>query len=130
MSPTDTMHPAEALIRRFLAALEARDEAAAGALVAPDTVYVFPGGARRASLAEVLAGSRGRYRHVGKRFERFDVLEADGATIVYCFGTLHGTFADGRVVDGVRFIDRFEVADGRIRRQDVWNDVGQTGPRP
>jgi hypothetical protein len=42
---------------------------------------------------------------------------------VYCYGTLHGEYLDGRVVDRVRFIDRFEIRNGLICEQDVWNDL-------
>jgi len=48
---------------------------------------------------------------------------------VYCTGTLEGVWLDGRAFSGVRFIDRFEVAEGRIRRQDVWNDLAEVAPR-
>jgi hypothetical protein len=47
----------------------------------------------------------------------------DGTVIVYCFGTLYGDFADGRHFDGVRFIDRFTVRDGRLVDHRVWNDL-------
>jgi hypothetical protein len=32
---------------------------------------------------------------------------------------------DGTAFSGIRFIDRFEVAGGLIRRQDVWNDLAE-----
>ncbi len=46
--------------------------------------------------------------------------------MVYCSGTLRGVWLDGSNFEGVRFIDRFEIADGKIRRQDVWNDLAET----
>jgi hypothetical protein len=50
---------------------------------------------------------------------------ADGGVNVYVRGTLHGRWRDGSAFDGVRFIDRFEIRDGLIVRQDVWNDAGE-----
>jgi hypothetical protein len=53
---------------------------------------------------------------------------------VYCFGTLHGELLDGSPYEGVRFIDRFTVRDGRLADQMVWNDMaevlGRLGPTP
>ena len=119
----DPAAEAERIVSDFLAALERRDVAAAGALLATGVDITFPGGAKRASIEEVVAGSAGRYRHVGKSFERFDVLADGASTIVWCFGTLNGTFRDGTRFSGIRFVDRFEIRDGLIVRQDVWNDV-------
>jgi hypothetical protein len=44
-------------------------------------------------------------------------------------GTLHGVWLDGTPFEGIRFIDRFELADGRIQRQDVWNDMAEVHAR-
>ena len=45
--------------------------------------------------------------------------------IVYCFGTLNGEWPDGQAFSGIRFIDRFEITQGRITRQQVWNDIAE-----
>ena len=50
-------------------------------------------------------------------------LTAPATAVVYCYGSLHGEYLDGRVVDGVRFIDRFEIRNGLVCEQDVWNDL-------
>ena len=49
---------------------------------------------------------------------------ADG-TVVHVQGTLHGQWPDGTDFDGIRFIDRFLVVDGRLARQEVWNDLAE-----
>jgi hypothetical protein len=36
---------------------------------------------------------------------------------------------DGSAFEGVRFLDRFDVRDGRIQRQDVWNDLALVMPQ-
>lgn len=117
--------PAEALVRRFLAALEARDLPAAKACLAPGLRMVFPATGEMADLTEVLAWAAPRYQRVGKRLDGFDVLHEGEATIVYCRGTLHGLWPDGQPFEGIRFIDRFEIRDGLITRQDVWNDLAE-----
>lgn len=139
MSAKQSTSPAEAAehydgpracVLRYLAALEARDLDAARLLVAADVELVFPGNTRRRDLAEIVAGSATRYRSIGKHIEACDLCERpDGTTIVYVLGTLHGQWLDGSGFAGIRFVDRFEMRDGLIRRQDVWNDSGEVRHR-
>ena len=116
---------ASTLVKAFLQKMEARDLASASAFLAPGFTMHFPGAAPMHRLEELVAWSKPRYQRVGKTYERFDESWDDEATIVYCFGTLHGVWLDGTPFEGIRFIDRFEVVDGLFRRQDVWNDMGE-----
>ena len=114
---------AETLVRDFLDAVERRDVAACQAVMAPDIVMTFPSGIRHADIQALFASSGKRYRAVAKTIEQIDVLATGAeAAIVYCFGTLYGTWMNGQAFDGIRFIDRFEIAGGLITRQDVWDD--------
>lgn len=114
------------VVRAFLAALEARNLADARSLLAADVRIVVPGGRELAAVEEIAANSARRYRRIGKHIQRFDALAApEGGVTVYCIGTLHGMWADGVAFDDVRFIDRFELAGGRIRLQEVWNDAAE-----
>lgn len=119
------MVQAETCVRAYLAAMEARELAAAQAALAPGFVMTFPGGVSMSSLKDLVAWSGTRYRRVGKTFERFDSVTTEDAQVVYCFGTLSGEWCDGSTFSDIRFIDRFEVKDGLITRQDVWNDMGE-----
>jgi len=121
---------ASELVRHFLALMQARDLSSASALLAPDFVMHFPGHTAMQRLEELLAWSRQRYNSIAKDYERFDESWSEGMTVVYCFGTLHGVWLDGSAFSGIRFIDRFEVAEGLIQRQDVWNDLAESAPRP
>lgn len=115
---------AATLVRGFLTAIERRDAGAVQAALAPDARITFPGGVTHATAESIVAGSRARYVSVGKDIERIDVLDGEGdQAVVYVFGTLAGRFADGASFAGIRFIDRFELANGLISRHDVWNDV-------
>ena len=79
------------------------------------------------SLQALVDWAKPRYRFVRKTYEGFDVMRRSGAqSLVYCRGTLSGEWPDGAAFDGIRFIDRFEVEDGKIVRQDVWNDIAET----
>lgn len=119
-------HGPQALALRYLAAMERRDLDAARGLVTADAEFIFPGGARRSDLAAIVVGSSGRYRSIAKHVERCDLCEReDGTAIVYVLGSLYGEWPDGSAFSGIRFVDRFEISSGSIRRQEVWNDSGE-----
>lgn len=120
---------AAAVVRSFLDHMQVRDLAAAGALLAPGFTMAFPDSAPMTRLEELVAWARMRYRHIAKDYERIEQCWGDGHTVVYCSGTLRGAWPDGSAFEGVRFIDRFELADGLIRRQDVWNDLADARSR-
>lgn len=108
----------------FLRTTEARDETEARRRVGSGFAPRFPRGRNYDSLETWLAASRQSYKFMRKKFQRIDVaLTGPSVAVVYCYGSLHGEYLDGRVVEGTRFIDRFEVRDGLICEQDVWNDL-------
>ncbi|ETX28778.1 tautomerase [Roseivivax isoporae LMG 25204] len=117
-----------ATVRRYLDAMEARDLDAARAMLGPRFSMNFPGTGPMTDLAELVAWSRPRYRHVTKTYEGMDVCPSPGPVTVYARGTLSGAWPDGDSFEGVRFIDRFELQDGLITRQDVWNDIAEVRP--
>lgn len=120
----------EDVIRAFLNAMETRDLSTAESFLAPEFEMEFPGGGKMHSLNELIEWAKPRYRSVGKRYERFDISDAgDGSAAVYCFGTLEGVWNDGTSFSGVRFIDRFSIAGGKITDQKVWNDLGEVSSR-
>lgn len=121
---------ASQLVRRFLDLMEQRALDSARSLLAPDFAMRFPGSPVMHRLEELVERSRTNYRNVAKTYERFDESWTDEGAVVYCFGTLHGNWLDGSAFDGIRFIDRFEVAEGLILRQDVWNDLALWRPAP
>jgi hypothetical protein len=115
------------LVKTFLDAMAARDLASARAMLAPGFAMTFPGGARFATLEELVAWAKPRYRWVKKKYERFDEAPgAAGETIVYCYGTLYGEWPDGAPFEGIRFIDRFAIAGGKLVDQLVWNDLAES----
>lgn len=127
----DPVNAAISIAKDYLAAMEARDMARAKQLVSPRAEFIFPGGARLDDLDAIVAGSAKRYQFVGKHIESFDAAPvAGGAAAVYVRGTLHGRWLDGSAFEGIRFIDRIEVLDGLIVRQDVWNDSGEVRNAP
>jgi phenylpyruvate tautomerase PptA (4-oxalocrotonate tautomerase family) len=121
--PAEALPDPEEVARRFLAAMEARDLAAARALTAPGFAMTFPGGVRMTDLEALVEWARGRYRFVTKSFDGFAVAPMDDHVAVFCHGTLAGEWPDGGRFEGIRFADRFEVEGGLIRDQQVWNDM-------
>ncbi len=85
----------------------------------------FPGGASFRRLEELVDWAKDRYQRVGKRVERMDVAGTAEGDIVFCQGTLAGVWPDGTPFEGIRFADWFLIRNGRIVRQDVWNDLAE-----
>jgi hypothetical protein len=118
------------IARQYLSALERRVLSETKQNVAPASSFIYPGDRRPASVDEILASSRARYKGVFKSIQRTDVLaNEDGSCTVYIIGFLHGTWADGVDFKGIRFIDRFEIADDGIRLHEVWNDAADARAR-
>ena len=119
-------HSAIELIEKFLAASMSGDKEKSRALVSPNLVFTFTGG-RRFERPEQTGEFNGkRYGAVKKDIRQYDVSQTeDGRLVVYCLGTLYGTWPDGTPFEGNRFVDRFEIRDGRIEKIDVWNDSAE-----
>lgn len=127
----DPFAAAIAVATAYLAAMEVRDLARAKSFLAPGVAFIFPGGARLTDIDAIVAGSAKRYQFVGKHIDGIDAAAAaDGGVVVYVRGRLHGRWLDGSAFDGIRFIDRIEVRDGLIVRQEVWNDSGEVRNAP
>ncbi len=118
---------AEALVKRFLRAMEARDLETAEALMAPGARITFPGNKVFSSQREMVEASRGRYQWVKKTFDQVDAFAVDDGQVVYVMGTLYGVNRHGVSFSDVRYIDRFLLKDGHIVQQDVWNDLAESG---
>jgi 4-oxalocrotonate tautomerase family enzyme len=118
------------IVKTFLSAMEARDIEKAQTFLAPGFAMVFPGTAPMAALTELVEWARGRYRFVTKTYDAAEAFHCTDAKadVVYVRGTLSGEWPDGTPFTNIRFIDRFEVRDGLILRQDVWNDIAEERP--
>lgn len=113
------------VVRAFLEAVGRRDFGVAGEHLAPGFEMVFPGGQVMRRLEELPAWAASRYQAITKHIERLDEAWQGDVAVVFCSGTLAGRWPDGRPFEGVRFVDRLELQGGKIRRQEVWNDLGE-----
>ena len=116
-------------VRAFLSAMEARDLASAECYLAASVLLQFPGAPPMQRLSDVVEWAKTRYHRVSKTVYAFDLCcpPHPGASTPHCVVVCHGELAvewlNGSTSTGVRFIDRFELTDGLITRQDVWNDL-------
>lgn len=115
-----------AIVDQFLAHLAARDLQAAAGFLSDNAVLQFPGSPPMHTLEALIEWSIPRYRSIAKHMEGTEAFQSAGdASIVFCRGTLSGQWPDGSPFNNVRFVDRFELVNGKITRQDVWNDLAE-----
>ncbi|MBO29777.1 nuclear transport factor 2 family protein [Marinobacter sp. F3R11] len=113
------------IVSNFLEASMAPDPVRAATYMAPDVRITFTGGRAMASTQAITEFNGGRYAWVKKELGAFDWTEHADHTVVYSNGTLYGEWPDGRRFAGNRYLDRFEVRNGKITRMDVWNDSAE-----
>jgi ketosteroid isomerase-like protein len=96
-----------------------------GDLFADDAVVTLPGARFEGPDApeEFLAFLAPRYEWAAKEFDRWIETDTEAVSI----GTLYGVDNDGEEFSGVRYVDVYEVSDGRIQRVDIWNDLAADG---
>ena|SRR6185369_12340672 len=119
----DTLGIAGRLVWDFLTLLGERRYAEANGYLAPGCRMLFPGGIEFTDCMALPKRSSAIYSWVIKVFERFDEIATADGIVVYNFGALRGEWTDGEPFEGVRYIDRFLVRDGKIADQKVWNDM-------
>jgi 4-oxalocrotonate tautomerase family enzyme len=119
------------IVQQFLSDMQAGNLNAARAHLASEFTMHFPGSGVMYNLDALIRWAAPRYQSVMKTYAGFDVMQTNGdASIVYCRGMLSGVWPDGTTFDGIRFIDRFEITDGLLTRQDVWNDIAEMRATP
>lgn len=112
-----------ALVHNYLMAMEQRELDKAQSFLGTGFVMTFPGSGELTSLSEVVTWSKDRYRFVKKVLLSTNVAYEMDKTIVFVNGTLYGEWPDGSTFKDIRFIDRFEICNDSLVRQDVWNDI-------
>ncbi|MEM6945999.1 MAG: tautomerase family protein [Pseudomonadota bacterium] len=127
--PAPALPDAEAVIRGYLSAMEARDLDTAQSFLAAGFEMHFPGAPPMQELEDLIEWAKLRYRFVRKMVAKTEVARADDATAVWVYGTLSGAWPDGTAFEGIRFVDRFALQGGVIIRQDVWNDIAEIRAR-
>ncbi|MGY9047753.1 MAG: nuclear transport factor 2 family protein [Rhodobacterales bacterium] len=125
-NPAPALPDPALIVRGYLDAMEARDLDAARTFLGRGFVMHFPGAPAMHDLQQLIDWSAPRYREVRKTYEAAEAFQgAAEAATVYMRGTLSGVWLDGTAFHAIRFIDRFEVAGGKIIKQEVWNDMAE-----
>lgn len=123
--PAGARPDAATTVRAYLAAMEARDLDTAKSMLGAGFVMNFPAAPGLTTLEELIAWSKPRYAFVKKTYDKVEAFQQGETSVVYTMGTLYGEWLDGTAFEGIRFIDRFDLRDGLIVRQDVWNDMAE-----
>ena len=119
---------AKDLVRRYLELMAERKLEQARACLADNVQLVFPGQYRTGELNDIIEYGRTRYTSVKKHFRDAEAYAMpDGAVRVVQQGLLYGITLKGARFDGIRYVDLFVVRDGHIERQEVYNDVAESG---
>lgn len=113
------------IVSKFLEASMKPDPDTAAGFMAKACRITFTGNRVMEDAAAITAFNAARYSWVKKALGQFDVVEKDDCVVVYSNGTLYGEWPDGKAFEGNRYLDRFEVIEGRITRMDVWNDSAE-----
>lgn len=128
-SPQDCAQQAQDVVLTFLKAMEGRDLETAQSMLGADFQMEFPGSGIMHSLPQLVDWAKERYQFVEKTMEDVScTVKSESVVCVYCHGTLAGRWIDGSAFEGIRFIDRFEICNNLIVRQDVWNDLALYAP--
>lgn len=120
-----TEHPAVQIVRDFLAASMAPDPVLAATYMAAGVKITFTGKREMPDPQAITAFNGGRYRWVKKALGQFDWMDRGDVVVVYANGTLYGEWPDGKAFAGNRYLDRYEVREGKITHMDVWNDSAE-----
>ena len=113
------------VVSRFLAASMAKDAALAATFMHPEVKITFTGGREFAGAKDITAFNGSRYKWVKKSIGEYDCADRGDCVVVYSNGTLYGEWPAGRPFAGNRYLDRFEVREGKIVKMDVWNDSAE-----
>lgn len=124
--PAPALPDACAVVRDFLDMVSQSDLDGAREMLGENFVMRFPGSVQMTRLEEAVEWSGTRYAEISKSYDHDEIVAGADAAVVYLHGTQSGRWADGATFDGVRFIERFEVTNGRITLQEVWNDTTET----
>jgi hypothetical protein len=120
-----TQQDAIEIVRKYLEAMLKHDVAIAEKFIHSDAKIVYPGGKVFNAVATLSESSSKKFKTLTKNYERFEGFEQDNHNVVYVLGTLDGTWPDDTPFAGIRFVDRYEITDGRISMQEVWSDSAE-----
>lgn len=121
-TPTD-------VVKTFLDAMSRRDFATMESVMAPNFKMTTTGGVVYAHPKDFAAHSSTRQKTAKKTTDHYDEIPSDQGAVVYSIGSMAGLWNDGTPYSGVRYIDRFEIIDGKIVDMNVYSDMAEFRPK-
>ena len=125
MTTENDLQKVREMVEQFLERSMVPDPDGAAEFLAPGAEIYFTGKTSMSHPREMAAYNASRYNWVKKKFRTLDVAPAGDHIVAYGTGTLYGEWPDGTPFEGNRYVDRFEVRDGKITRIDVLNDSAE-----
>jgi len=111
------------IVSAYLKAMNERDLKTARLFLSKNFEMVCPGKIKFKTLVEFFEYAQNQYSTITKTILSTNINFCGLDTIVFCHGSLSGTWQDGSEFSDVRFIDRFDVSEGLITLQEVWYDL-------
>jgi len=113
----------------FLDAMSRRDFEAMEKLMAPEFKMTVSGGLVFRHPREFAANSRAKQRTAKKTTDRFEEIKTVDGGIVFAIGSMAGEWNNGTTYANIRYIDRFEIENGKIVDMNVWSDMADFRPK-
>lgn len=117
------------IVKAFLEAMSRRDFAAMELLMAPSFRMTTTGGVVYSHPKDFAVNSARRQKTAKKTTDTYDEIPTAKGGIVYSIGSMAGQWNDGSEYKGVRYIDRFEIVDGKIVDMNVYSDMAEFRPK-
>lgn len=119
----------EQLVLNYLKFMEKRLLSQAQQYLTDEFKMTFPGNNTFTELQDLVDWSKDHYRFVKKSIHATQVSYNANQITVTCQGLLSGEWVDGQSFTDVRFIDLFTIKNGKLHRQEVWNDLALWKPK-
>ncbi|MCB2108288.1 MAG: nuclear transport factor 2 family protein [Rhodobacteraceae bacterium] len=121
-TPTD-------VVKQFFDAMSRRDFPGMEAVMAPNFKMTVTGGHVFSHPRDFAARALAQQKSARKTTDRYEEIPSAKGTIVYAMGSMAGEWNDGTTYSKIRYIDRFEIEDGKIVDMNVWSDMSEFRPK-
>ena len=117
------------VVKTFLGAMGKRDFATMETVMAPNFKMTVTGGSVFSHPRDFAAQSKARQKSAIKTTDRYDEIPTANGAIVYSIGSMAGEWNNGKKYQDVRYIDRFEIVNGKIADMNVYSDMAEFRPK-
>lgn len=122
MTPTD-------VVKHFFAAMSKRDFAGMEQVMAPNFKMTVTGGHVFSHPRDFAARSLKQQKSARKTTDKYEEIPTAKGAIVFAMGSMAGEWNNGTPYEKIRYIDRFEIENGKIVDMNVWSDMAEFRPK-